>query len=237
MIRLLALFPLTLFLAACTPRAATGVADDNINTYWVNSSKVPCTGVAPRQCLQVKRGNQLSEGQWENFYSSIQGFDYEPGYLYLLRVRETELPAAQVPADASSISYELVEVVEKRQDKRLRLHDIWALESVAGGKTIDFFSAVPAPAVRQPNLELNLTEMRLLGTNGCNDFNGKIEQVTDDKLTFGPLAMTHRACKDSGLPDRVTDGLNQVAGYRLKGLKLMLLNEEGEEVLRYRKVD
>ncbi len=233
MIRLLALFPLVLFLAACTPRAATGVADDNINTYWVNSSKVPCTGVAPRQCLQVKRGNQLSEGQWENFYSSIQGFDYEPGYLYLLRVRETQLPAAQVPADASSIRYELVEVVEKRRDKKLRLYDIWALESVAG-EAVDFTAS---PAGQQPNLELNLTEMRVMGTNGCNTFTGQITGVTDEQLTFGPLAMTRRACKDNNLADCVTAALDQVAGYRIKGLKLTLLDESGKEILGYRKVD
>jgi heat shock protein HslJ len=42
-------------------------------------------------------------------YSQIDGFDYQPGYLYRLKVRETRLLPAQVPADTSSIRYELVE--------------------------------------------------------------------------------------------------------------------------------
>ncbi|MEJ2003809.1 MAG: DUF4377 domain-containing protein [Cyclobacteriaceae bacterium] len=88
----------------------------NVNTgetetiLWINSERVPCVGVAPRECLQVKRSE---DGDWENFYARIEGFNFEPGFLYKIRVKETELPANQVPADASSIRYELVEELEK----------------------------------------------------------------------------------------------------------------------------
>jgi len=50
-------------------------------------------------------------GEWQNFYDQIEGFEWEPGYTYELRVavHQVENP----PADASSLRYELIEVVDK----------------------------------------------------------------------------------------------------------------------------
>jgi len=78
----------------------------------VHGLRAPCTGVAPMTCLQVRRGQETT-GEWQNFYAGIEGFTHEEGYRYLIRVRETPLPREQVPADASSIRYELLEVLEK----------------------------------------------------------------------------------------------------------------------------
>ena len=85
----------------------------NISIYWVNSHKVPCEGVAPMQCLQIKKAENES---WQYFYSQIAGFDFEPGYLYKIEVREEKLDPKKVPADASSVKYTLVSVIEKNED-------------------------------------------------------------------------------------------------------------------------
>jgi hypothetical protein len=90
--------------------------------YHVNSYRVPCVGVAPMRCLQVQRGDPATR-EWQYFYSQIRGFDFQPGYRYRLLVRETRLPPEQVPADASSIRYELVEVLEMTADPRLSTED------------------------------------------------------------------------------------------------------------------
>ncbi|MGB5404962.1 MAG: DUF4377 domain-containing protein [Robiginitalea sp.] len=79
-------------------------------TYWINSSKVPCEGVAPMECLEVR---QSESADWQLFYSEIEGFDYQPGYLYRIKVREEKRDPEDVPADASSIRYILVSVEEK----------------------------------------------------------------------------------------------------------------------------
>ena len=85
--------------------------------YWVNSVKVPCTaGVMPTECLQVQKGESMT-GEWTYFYSDIEGFVWEPGNLYRIEVEETRLPPDQVPADASSVRYRLVRVIEKRAVK------------------------------------------------------------------------------------------------------------------------
>lgn len=52
-------------------------------TLYVGSQTVACTGVAPQQCLQIK---EKPNDKWTLLYQSIEGFDYEPGYLYQLRV-------------------------------------------------------------------------------------------------------------------------------------------------------
>ena len=80
-----------------------------IEYLYVNSELVDCEGVAPQQCMQVRRS---SDSDWELFYGQIEGFTFEPGYTYRLRVRVT--PAESAPADASTLRYVLVEVGDKQ---------------------------------------------------------------------------------------------------------------------------
>lgn len=220
-------------LLACAP-TSSAVTDGEVMTYWVDGMKAPCTGEAPRSCLRVKKGADFASGDWQNFYASIDGFAYETGYIYQLAVRETPIPADQVPADASSIKYTLVEVIDKKPDTKARLHDIWALEAINGEET-DFTDE--SLRLSHPTIEFNLAEMRVFGTNGCNDFKGGLKTVTETQLEISPLASTRKACISPVIPNLVNAALNEVSAYELKGLKLRLLNADGREVLRYRKVD
>lgn len=74
---------------------------------WIVASEMgDCTGVVPQKCLVVKReGNP----NWEYWYSGIEGFDYEPGHEYQIRVKKVEVP--NPPADGSSVQYKLVKVM------------------------------------------------------------------------------------------------------------------------------
>lgn len=83
-------------------------AEAEIVTLYVGPSLVDCTGVAPMQCMQVKR---TPEGEYELFYAPIEGFEYEEGYEYELLVEVTQVENA--PSDGSSLKYTLVEVVSK----------------------------------------------------------------------------------------------------------------------------
>lgn len=81
-----------------------------VRTVYVNSELVDCEGAGgPQKCMQIRRA---PEEDWELFYDQIEGFVFEPGFVYELRVKVT--PRAEVPADASSIKYRLLEVVSKR---------------------------------------------------------------------------------------------------------------------------
>ena len=82
-------------------------------TLFVASERVPCTGVAPMQCLQVR---EAADRPWQYFYSEIEGFTHEPGYAYELRVREEKI--ADPPADGSSLRWNLLKMVSKTPSPR-----------------------------------------------------------------------------------------------------------------------
>ena len=74
----------------------------------VAESRVPCVGVGPMECLRVR---DRADGEWQLFYDHFEGFTYEPGYRYRLRVAVREVP--DPPADGSSLAWRLIELVSK----------------------------------------------------------------------------------------------------------------------------
>lgn len=90
----------------------TGPGRD-IVTLEVAPTLMPCVGVAPQQCLVVR---EPDDAEWQYLYSSIEGFTFEPGYRYVLRVARFEVP--NPPADGSSIAYVLVRVVSRDEAPR-----------------------------------------------------------------------------------------------------------------------
>lgn len=199
-------------------------------TYWVNSYRVPCTGVSPMECLQVRKEGS---DQWQFFYSNIVGFDYEPGYLYRIRVREEQLDPAQVPADASSIKYTLVSVEEKVGDPKLRINDIWVLRKMEGRE-------VPedelTDRLKRPTIEFHLRDGRYMGTDGCNTFRGPIQSIGERELMLGPPMSTKMSCGDMTLPNTFLNLLSRCDSYRIDEGVLRLL-EGNTELLEFQKTD
>lgn len=77
-------------------------------TLFVGPEQVGCQGEAQQLCLLVKWD---PAEDWELFYDEIQGFDFEPGFIYELRVRRYRVP--DPPAGGSAYRWELLEVVSK----------------------------------------------------------------------------------------------------------------------------
>ncbi len=67
-----------------------------------------CTETSDEQCLQIRRD---PNGPWELCYAEIDGFDYDQGYRYHLRVEQT--PAENPRSEAASLR--LVEVLDKQR--------------------------------------------------------------------------------------------------------------------------
>ena len=100
---ILILFAMALSFAACT-------GSENTEKLTIASQQGDCVGVAPMKCLLVKKDGQKD---WEFFYNNIEGFNYEPGYEYVLEVKveNVDNPAA----DQSSLKYTLVKEISKEQ--------------------------------------------------------------------------------------------------------------------------
>ncbi len=218
---------LVLLLSACST-SKKGVV------YWVNSYKGNCVGVGPQKCLLVQKSDTLSDIGWQNFYAPIDGFQPEPGFLYKIKVKEEKIDAAKVPADASSIRYTMVKVLEKTADPKLLLNDIWVLTSL-NGKTVEL--AKKGERRRDIQIEFQLSEQRVMGTDGCNRFTGSIKTVGEKTLQMGALASTRRMCIDMALASQFNKAINNVQSYTIKDLQLVLFDKDGTELMRFKKID
>ncbi len=94
-----------------------GLKEDkaSVTMMRVNSYTVDCVGEMEGKCLLVQEGEAIGTDDWVYFYyeDSIIGFEYEPGYIYLLAVRK--IPVENPPADASSFEYELIRIISKKE--------------------------------------------------------------------------------------------------------------------------
>ena len=98
--------------AALLLTACQGSVAPQGETLYINSQLVDCVGVGPMQCMQVRSDEQQP---WTFFYRQIEGFEFEPGYQYQLSVSKEQL--TDVPADASSLRYQLIKEVSKVASK------------------------------------------------------------------------------------------------------------------------
>ena len=88
---------------------AVGCSNSTDTTrLWIGPELVECEGVAPMMCMQVA---ESEDGEYEYFCDEIAGFDYREGTTYVIDVEITEVE--DPPADASSLQYTLVEIVEE----------------------------------------------------------------------------------------------------------------------------
>lgn len=79
-------------------------------TLYVNNKLVDCVGVGPQKCMQTRTS---PKGEWTLFYGGIDGFRYEPGYRYKLKVNVSKIK--NPPMDSSNLKYSLVKVLSKKK--------------------------------------------------------------------------------------------------------------------------
>lgn len=210
-----------------------GCTSNNINTnesiYWVNSTKVGCIGVGPMHCLQVKKNMALNSGTWSNFYDKIEGFDYTPGYLYKIKVKEEKLNLDNVPADASSIKYTLIEILNKEPDKTLRINDIWQIEKIENELlTSDF---------EYPTMEINLAKSTITGKAICNNIQGFIMEFTGTIIRFSSLTTTRKMCPLIDEETRYLNAMGRVVTYTIANNRLEFFDLYEQSLLTFKKVD
>jgi hypothetical protein len=97
----------------------TSCQDDNEPKDWTETVTInvsaetvmytPILSTIPIEGMNIK---ETTETHWiSTYFSSIAGFTYERGYDYLLKVEKTHL--VNPPADASNVSYKLIEILSK----------------------------------------------------------------------------------------------------------------------------
>ncbi|ANW95967.1 hypothetical protein AXE80_06595 [Wenyingzhuangia fucanilytica] len=198
----------------------------NKSVFWVSGYQSECSsGAGKTNCLLVHKGEQLVNPTWENFYTPIEGFNFEKGYLKKIEVKQEKLDAKNVPADASSIKYTLVKELEKQKDIRVLAEGDWILGSI-NNHPINRM-------VKTPTLKINLTTMSISGNGGCNQYSGNIKQITSNTFNLGNIISTQKACFQKNIEYEYLKTLNDVNTYDIKGSQLIFYNNQGEIVLSF----
>lgn len=219
---------------ATVPAATTApeLSGTETITLYVGPELVDCVGVAPRQCMQVKYS---PDGQWQNFFDPISGFDFESGYEYELLVEKSVVE--NPPADASKFTYKLLEIVSKMPvtptpGAVTTAPDlegvVWQLQSMAdaSGETVD--------AMTDVLLTATFNNGQLSGNGGCNTYFGTYA-ADASSLTIKPAGTTMMACAEDVMAQEQAymAALATSASYKVTGDKLEIMNADGTVVLTF----
>ncbi|NNG27258.1 MAG: META domain-containing protein, partial [Ignavibacteriaceae bacterium] len=101
----------------------------------------------------------------------------------------------------------------KKAGVDVRLHDIWALESINGEEFIK-----NNQTNNHPLIEIYLKEERLHGNAGCNTINGKVE-VDGNHISFLNIISTEMACPGD-IEQIFLAALQSVDNYKIEKMRL-----------------
>ncbi|PWH85171.1 META domain-containing protein [Brumimicrobium oceani] len=197
---------------------------------WVGGFQTECdAGAGKSKCLKVYNGEDLENQKWENMFASIEGFEYEAGYMKKIEVNKVALDAEKVPADASSIQYKMVKELEKKADPRVQLNGDWVLTSINGGNINRM--------IVLPTMKIELNTMSISGNGGCNLYSTQISELTTQNIKLASALGTLMACANENIEEEYQEALSKVEKYTLKGEELEFQNKEGKVILTYIRVD
>ncbi|XOV94131.1 MAG: META domain-containing protein [Bacteroidota bacterium] len=195
------------------------------NIFWISGFKTECSGVGKMNCLRVYKGADLSNPEWQHFYGGIEGFEFEEGYLKKIRAKEEQRDPAKVPADGSTIRYTLAKELEKRIDPQFILKGNWVLNRI-NDSPINRSNVLP-------ELEIGLEKQLISGTGGCNSYSGPITKLTPEKIVFGNLISTEKACFNKHIEQDYFQTLKGVDSYQVTDTDLTFYDEEKREILSF----
>lgn len=181
---------------------------------FIANAKVDCVGVAPQKCLQIKEEGKTD---WTFFYDKIEGFDYEEGFFYKIKVNV--MAVDNPPADGSSLKYKLIEILDKSKMPLNLDKGSWMVTRL---KDMDSFG-------RNPFIKIDLSQNEISGNTSCNRFSAKIA-ITKNKVDISEVSSTEMACGAVEVESAFLDALQNISSYTFNDDKLQLL-DENQEVL------
>nr|WP_299031102.1 META domain-containing protein [uncultured Tenacibaculum sp.] len=215
----------SLVLQSCASLKNTGSTEE---VFWVSGIKTECSaGAGKMNCLNIYKGNNITEATWESFYAPLEGFTFEEGKLQKIKVKVERLNAKDVPADASSLKYTLIEKIESQVDIRIHLAGEWNVTSLYDR---EFYETANAPS-----LTIDLNKNRISGNDSCNNYTGQITNVTSQSLKIKAVATTRRLCFIMEVANSYNKALGEINTYLIKGNNLIFFNEEGKKIVSFTK--
>ena len=183
---------LILMTAGLTAMGCTGSKKTVID---VHPFKVDCVGMAPMKCLKIKYEDST---EWEILNTGIDGFDFESGYAYRLKIKKYDIP--NPPADGSSIGYKWIKTISMvKTDEKMPENwkgTQWKLERM--GPHHD-----PQPPIKGTELNIRFMEDgNIRGKAGCNGYFSNYEH-SGSTISVGMIGATEMFCtKPDGIMEQ-----------------------------------
>ena len=193
------------------------------STIWVSSYSGNCSGAGgANNFLLTQEGENQPTENWDCFYQTIEGFTFQAGYICKLKVEQIMVEGLP--------ELKLITVLSKQRNPAyFKIYDIWATTHL-NGKVLDI-------SATRPNMEINLSTMKVLGIGMCNQYFGKIESYTRSTIKFGTIAGTEMMCPEIHKERAFLKALSETVTFKIKGQILFLYNSSNTELLRFQKVD
>lgn len=188
----------------------------------VNSFQAQKPGDAENTIVFLtQQGDEISK-DWEYIHQEILGFEYEPGYIYKIKVTPV--------MEEGKPKLKLVEQYSKERDQNyFLLHNIWVLTELHG-EAIEITD-------KRPSLQFYLNSMKVSGNGTCNQVFTHIEKYTSEELQFGAIGGTKMMCDQLKLEREFMTQLEATQFYTVSDSYLVLLSAEKKEILRFKRVD
>lgn len=114
--------------------------------------------------------------------------------------------------------------IEEKPDTPLQLQGEWTLQTLRG--------VAPAASIPLPSLQIDLKENRITGNSGCNNYFASIESCSPTTLSFSAIGATRILCLSENIESDYFQALQEVTTYKIQANTLLLLNKQGEEVVK-----
>lgn len=193
-------------------------------TIWISGYKAICQVPEHKMaCLQFSDDNNLRKDKWETFHGTIQGFNFQNGYLQKIIIIAEKKPTSESDSDQIALKYKLKKVLKKKKDKRVRMQDYWTLDKIKHGKL--------EKTTELSYLFFDLNKKTFSGSNGCNNFFGNIKNIGLNAIELERIFTTVRGCDDN--VNQFNSVFNSITAYEIKNHHLNFLDASKNKVISF----
>ena len=190
-------------------------------TFYVADRKVACAG--NYECIQIR---EKTKDAWRVYADTIDGFKYEEGYAYKIRVQP--FLTKDNFSGLYDEKYTFIKVISKKKTS------FNPAEKLAGKKWIirsldDTHRVLSIPDTSLV-IQFDIKEGKLRGKNVCNNFTGNFT-TESSKIALNNIGATKMMCKGQQLEDIIFDFYKSTTTYNIAGNTLTLYQPNGSNMV------
>lgn len=145
-----------------------------------------------------------------------------------LRYKVGENVLIPLNSDGETMKYDIRYTNPIREKSVKLFKKEWILDELNGRKV----KVKTSDDIKTPNLNF-ITDGRVFGTSGCNNFSGGFIEKSDTELEFGPLASTTMMCQDMTLEGEYLQIFTDKVKYHIEDNTLTLRNKNDAIIAKF----